>query len=377
MRSRLPTGVDRVGLAYIRHFSDRAHAVITLRRFSVVLSRRDSDAIFQYLLDQGANEHRFRLGIRSVWASMIALASGNGSRHIPAGTMLINTGHRGLEHSRYASNLRRRGIRNVFMIHDLIPITHAEFCRDGEYERHRRRMRHAATLGAAIIANSQHTLRDFHNAIEEMGLPKPPSIAAPLGAGLTPKAFGNAPIDGPYFVMLGTVEPRKNHAAMLHVWRRLVEHLGANAPKLVIIGQRGWECEHVEDLLERSRQVRSAVVELRRCSDDELHTYLHHARALLFPSFTEGFGLPLVEALSLGVPVIASDLPVFREAAANVPDYIDPLDGLGFIAAITDYTHPDSALRQAQIERIKGFTSPTWHDHLQKVDDFMASLHDA
>ncbi len=59
----------------------------------------------------------------------------------------------------------------------------------------------------------------------------------------------------------------------------------------------------------------------------ELSNWLAHARALLFPSFAEGFGLPVVEALSVGTPVIATDLPAFREAAGSIPEYLDPLDG--------------------------------------------------
>ena len=107
--------------------------------------------------------------------------------------------------------------------------------------------------------------------------------------------------------MLGTIEPRKNHWFMLHVWRRIVEESGGNAPKLVVIGRRGWECENVVDMLERCESLKDAVVEQSNCSDHDLQVWLQHARALLFPSFVEGYGMPLVEALTMQVPVIASD----------------------------------------------------------------------
>jgi len=191
----------------------------------------------------------------------------------------------------------------------------------------------------------------------------PPALAAPLAPATFSQEVRQRPLSEPYFVMLSTIEPRKNHWLMLHVWRRLVEGLGEKAPRLVVIGQRGWECENVLDLLERCHVLRGFVIEKRNCSDAELETYLRHAQALLFPSFAEGYGLPLVEALSLGVPVIASDLPVFREIANDIPEYLDPLDGTGWLNCVESYSRPDSQLRADQILRMANFAAPTWSTH--------------
>jgi len=161
---------------------------------------------------------------------------------------------------------------------------------------------------------------------------------------------------------------------ILHVWRRLVERLWAKAPRLVVIGQRGWECENVVDLLERCQELRGFVIERNACSDAELVTHLHHAQALLMPSFAEGYGLPVIEALSLGTPVIASDLPVFREIAGEVPEYVDPLDGQRWMALIGEYADPASERRKAQLSRMAGLRLTTWDDHFRIVDDFLAEL---
>ena len=163
---------------------------------------------------------------------------------------------------------------------------------------------------------------------------------------------------------------------MLQLWRRLVERLGDAAPRLVIIGQRAWECENVVDLLEPCEQLRGFVFEQNHCSDEELVSYLHHAQALLYPSFVEGFGLPILEALSLGVPVIASDLPVFREIAGAVPEYADSLDGQRWMELIGDYSEVHSVRRKAQIERMTDFHPTTWAKHLNIVDEFLKQLSD-
>jgi glycosyltransferase involved in cell wall biosynthesis len=178
----------------------------------------------------------------------------------------------------------------------------------------------------------------------------------------------------PTFVILGTIEARKNHLMLLHVWSRLVERLGSTAPRLLVIGQRGWECEQVFDLLDRSQSLKHVVTEIGRCDDETLAGHLAGARALLFPSLIEGYGLPLVEALRSGVPVIASNLPVFREIAGEVPDYLDPLDGPAWEKAILSYTERTSEARHAQLRRLAAYRAPTWADHFDAVDSWLASL---
>jgi len=127
-------------------------------------------------------------------------------------------------------------------------------------------------------------------------------------------------------------------------------------------------------MLERSEVLRNHVTVLRQCNDTELAALLAEARALLFPSFAEGFGLPVAEALAAGVPVIASELPVLREVAADVPDYLDPLHAPQWMDRIVEYARSGSELRAAQLQRIRGFQSTTWEGHFRIVDDFLATL---
>jgi glycosyltransferase involved in cell wall biosynthesis len=101
---------------------------------------------------------------------------------------------------------------------------------------------------------------------------------------------------------------------------------------------------------------------------------LRSARALLFPTLVEGFGLPLIEALAAGAPVIASDLPVFHEIGREIPDFVDPLDGPAWSRAISDYALPDSPARAAQIARLASFRAPRWDDHFGLVDTWLATL---
>lgn len=279
-----------------------------------------------------------------------------------------------MEFPRYYRAMAQRNARSVFMVHDLIPLTHPEYCRPGVDASHRARIHTALRHASGLISNSQATYDELANEARQASLPLPPVVIAPLAPAVEPHPPSPPPIAAPYFVMLSTIEPRKNHWFILHVWRHLVEQMGDVAPKLVVIGRRGWECENVVDMLERCATIRGAVIEESDCSDDRLHAWLQHARALVFPSFAEGYGMPLVEALMLGVPVLASDLPVFHEIASDIPDYLDPLDGPGWLARIRAYALPDSAERANQIARIERFRAPTWAEHFERIDGFLESI---
>ncbi|HJV25568.1 MAG TPA: glycosyltransferase family 1 protein [Aromatoleum sp.] len=366
LQGRLPTGVDRVSLAYLRHFHHRAHALVRFAGRWIELGAGDSRSVFDALLspmrDRSARIRRcVGRGYAFSWRR----------RH---GSLILNTGHSGLDNAGYPHEIRRRTLRPVFFLHDLIPITHPEYCRPGEADKHHRRLEAMLSVGHGLIVNSKATADELDGYAHDRGLQVPPCVVASLAPGELPRTAAPRPLQEPYFVVLGTIEPRKNHLLLLHLWRELVDLLGDKAPRLVVIGQRGWECEQIVDLLDRCEALRGFVVERPACTDAELAAWLQHARALLFPSFVEGFGMPLVEALMLGVPVIASDLGVFREIAADIPDYLDPIDGLGWKRLILDYAQPDSAPRLAQCERMEGFAPPTWEQHFEVVDELMKEL---
>ena len=368
MRGRLPTGVDRVGLEYVRHFSRSARAVVRMKSLHQVLSESASRQLFESLL---APSEKFAWKAGWLIGRQCFRIPGSSAMK---GAFLFNTGHSGLERRDYSITLQKQGVLPLFFVHDLIPITHPEYCRAGERDRHIRRMNTVLHLARGIIANSQATVDELRQYAATIRRAMPPSIVAPLAPAVLPLPSGDRPIATPYFVALGTIEPRKNHLLLLQVWKRLVEQLGTNAPKLVIIGQRGWDYENVANMLDRCEILRGSVIECNSCGDRELSTFLHHAQALLFPTFVEGYGMPLAEALSLGVPVVASDLPVFREIAGEIPDYVDPLDALRWQERVLDYAEAQSSRRAAQVARMPDFRRSTWAEHLNTVDSFLEHL---
>ncbi|MFZ5705443.1 MAG: glycosyltransferase family 4 protein [Pseudomonadota bacterium] len=378
----MPTGIDRVELVYARQLIDK---IPNRLHFAAVnplglYGRLPTEAVLRFLAE---TEARWS-SARSLSRREMLVAAGRSlaslrPRPVPrraAGSRryYIQASPHHLDRpERVQAKLQAEGARFVCLVHDLIPIEYPEYARPNGADTHRRRI---ATMGAfaqGLIANSQATADSLTAFLGESAPPvrvahlgcDPLPSGAALPAGLTP----------PYFVVLSTIEPRKNHLLLLNIWRRMVETLGPEAtPQLAIVGRRGWENENVIDMLERCDSIKGHVHELSGLPDHMVGTLLRNARALLCPSFAEGFGMPVTEALLSGTPALCSDLAALREAGGTVPEFLDPLDGPGWLAAITDYTQDGSAARLRQMERMQDWTPPTWDAHIATVLDLVRDI---
>lgn len=361
-RGGLPTGIDRVCLAYVEHFGSRSQAVIQRRGFHFLLSPAHSDKLFELLRSGSAT--------RSQLVALAAVAWQDIFRKPRPGAIYINAGHTGLNEPSLPAWIARHRLRAVYLIHDLIPIAYPQFCRPEEFEKHSQRMKNALTSAAGVIGNSAATVKELEAFALTQQLPVPPSVVAWISGAMQPINVNPRVLARPYFVTLGTIEGRKNHQLLLDIWRRLVADLQDEAPVLVIIGQRGWKAEAVINQLDHLEELEASVREIGTCDDNELAGWISGARALLMPSYAEGFGLPVIEALRSGTPVIASNLPVYREVVGDVPTYIDPADGAGWERAIRSFSG-ESIERQRQLARMKDYRVPTWHEHFVAVENWL------
>jgi len=382
------TGIDRVELAYARHLI--AHfggclgfaGVTRLGRFGPVSSQ--GAARFVKALAARWHGESTSTARRTVAAShglQLALTlRGEAGLHARIRRasdrpVYILVSHHHLDRPALIERLKERtGARFVCFVHDLIPIEFPEFGRHGQAERHAKRILTVARLADGIIVNSDHTRSQLEPWLERQNR-DPPILVAPLGVEAPVVKRGPPPPSPhPYFICIGTIEPKKNHLLLFNIWRRLAAELGEQAPRLVLVGRRGWENENIIDMIERSLPIRRLVEEHNALPDIAMSGHLAHARALLLPSFAEGYGLPVAEALSLGTPVICSDLESLRAVGKDVPDYLDPLDAPSWLQAIQDYSWPDSERRAEQLGRLDRWRPPRWVEHFAAVQTLINGM---
>lgn len=422
LRHASPTGIDRVDLAYARHVLSGGAPGTRFGLVSTALGPRvldrdtargiveavaegwvedvtaDADPVFQALAaslaaDPATDERRPRrvgksrgeggLDRRRLQAetALRVLRSG-GAERLPDGTIYLHTSHLRLDRpERFDWLYDRRDIRPVFFVHDLIPISHPEYGRPGEAERHALRMETVARHAAHVLVNSGDVGARFTDYARRLGLGAKPVTVAPLGVepvfSGSPGAADLPGLARPVLLVCGTIEPRKNHLLLLNLWRDLAGRMGPATPRLVLVGRRGWEIENVADMLDRCPALRPHVSEVVGLSTHGLAALMRGATALLMPSFIEGYGLPVVEAAASGLPVVASDIPVHREIAGRFAHFLDPLDGPGWRQAVQALSEPGSELRAELAGRLAGYEPPGWSAHFARVDAALADLPEA
>lgn len=301
----------------------------------------------------------------------------------PSGnSVYLNTSHQGLSNKDGFSTLKMKlGLKFAFYIHDLIPIDYPEYVPASGYSDHLKRMNTVSFCADMVIVNSKATKKSFLSWCEKQDLRSPECEVAYIGV---EKSFLERPAEElppaletldqqSYFTYIGTIEPRKNHLFLLQIWRDWILR-GIVPPKLVIVGKRGWENQNVFNFIDQCEAIKPYVVVLSNLNDSGLKRIIRGAKALLFPSFSEGWGMPLIEAQTMGTPVICSDIPVFHEASSHLATFINPLDAIIWQKTILDFCDPDKNVHDDAVKALGSYSPPRWEDHFNIVDKLLDNL---
>ncbi len=377
--SATPTGIDRVELAYAQHLiTQRAPYCFAARNalggigMLPAVSARQFIAGLGELWRDGSTPRQQRRVI--VLARRLRLAALVGEPPLRAALRgasetprYLLVSHQNLDRAAPIARLKvATGARFLCLIHDLIPLDFPELTRPGQTRRHQRRIAAVEAIADAVITNSAATRDALRKYLVRKAMP---IAIASLGADLP--SVPPAPTEaGRYFIAIGTIETRKNQLLLLDIWQRLAAELGDRTPRLVLVGRRGFGGERIDD---RLAALRGRVIEHSGLPDIAMAGLLRGAHALLLPSLAEGFGLPVVEALTLGVPVLCSDLPALRESGGDIPEYLDPSDCIAWHRGILDFAD-ESPRRQAQLARLAKWSPPRWSEHFAIVERLIADL---
>lgn len=278
----------------------------------------------------------------------------------------FNTGHANLSENVFRP-FRQHDVKTVVLIHDLIPLTHPETVADGSTARFAARLERVRLYADLVISNSRATQDavDAHWA-NECGAP-PISVAL---LGVDDVQRPTVAKDPKSFVVLGTIEARKNHALLLDVWEQLSASLPPDQmPHLHIIGPVGWRVTELMARLTTHPLLNKAIFMHGAVPEAKKTRRLAEAQALLFPSLAEGFGYPPLEALALGTPVVVSDLPVLRETLGTMAVYLSPKDAYSWSETIRQHVVGTDTINMDGAAAL-----PRWETHFADVGKALAII---
>lgn len=310
--------------------------------------------------------------IRS-FISYAGLEGANPIHTAPERAIYINATHFPMEWRSHVSWLDERpDVRLILFVHDLLPIERPDLFWGAETLRHSKRLALLARRGTAALVTSRHVEDELTALMKREGrmdLPVfrgPPPVAAEF---FRRPSFDGALNEACYFVVCGTIEPRKNHLLLVNVWRRLTRKFGPKAPKLLVIGKRGWKCDRIMTEILR-KDLRSSVILVSGLPTSIYKVILSHAVALLAPSLAEGMGLSIGEAQALGVPVIASDIDGHREYPAGSMLLLDSGNAERWMDAIIDA----ATMRQVGCHTTDRVITNTEDNYFNELSRFLSTL---
>lgn len=386
-----PRGIDRVDLAYARHFFSEASGDVLgvmptpwgVRTFERAVVLRGLDRLDELWRESGttAGEDPGLAQVKAqlsgsrravppprpaqgpAWwrqARMLAatrLPLGRPASKAPRDALYLNVGQLGWAAPQTMGWLARRpDVAVALMLHDVIALTHPGLFTGFGVWSQQRMLRCAARRLDGLLTTTQAAADAIAEVLKGLGgrVGRTISLPLPLAPGFCRPDAPDAGLAGArYFVVCGALEPRKNHALLLRLWARRPE------ATLVVIGTPS---RAAPDLPTRI-QALPGVIHASGLSTPALRLLMRHAQALLMPSLAEGYGLPVQEALSLGVPVIASDIPAHREIAQGQALLLPPEDELAWLQALRAPPDPPIA-----------YQAMTGPEYFQRIEAFLSGL---
>lgn len=401
-----PRGVDRVDYGYISYLLDHWEADVVgvmptligprfFRRDQIMKARERLDNLWREHIDPEGDRVLARLvrrfddptlpeptdkprgylpGVKGVGriAKLIlgdGISLGKPITDLPPNALYLDIGHYGLTFPRaFRWRHKRPDIRTIFMVHDTIPLEYPELVAEETFRAHQRLVVKTAKYANTLIVPTRSAGKAVREALAQHRANTIDIHALPLAIDdlfsrkVKPvKELKNRP----YFMICGAVEPRKNHRLLLEVWRELIRRHDDKTPKLIVAGSPGFASQEIIREMVDDPVLSRHVLITSGLSSPAMAQVMAGARAVLMPSFIEGFGLPPGEALSVGTPALVSDIPAHREAVGQAGEFLPPKNPDPWVDAIEALM--DDTYFRARRAAAHSFKPRRWDDYMRDV----------
>ena len=232
-----------------------------------------------------------------------------------------------------AAQRTRNGARFALLVHDIVPLRHPEWCDQGTVRLFRSFFDGTLPLCDQVFADSRATAADVTAYAREQSINLPaPVISLPIGTGfgvsppstIVPRT-GRLPAANEYVLFISTIEARKNHLLLFRVWDQLLRDLPPNlVPTLVFAGRTGWLVGDLMQQIDNTGNLNGKLLIIDKPTDAEVAALYQGCLFTVYPSFYEGWGLPVTESLAFGKPCLIADRTSLPEAGGSLVRKFDP-----------------------------------------------------
>jgi phenylacetate-CoA ligase len=254
----------------------------------------------------------------------------------------------------------------INLIYDLVPFFMPELYWDGFPQQYMKTISNSIRISDRIVVISENTKKDLLRFFPMLDSKKICTVRLGDDFGSTVDRFNHDTIKNAiripeeYVLCVSTIQPRKNHLLLLTVWRRLLSERKQSCPKLVIVGQIGWNVENFIYYVQNNPELKENIVILDNVDDYNLMQLYSNGLFTVYPSLYEGWGLPIGESLAFGKLCLVSETSSMPEIAGNIVEYFSPYDSGRLYELICKYFDDRGALRMKETLIRKEYNSILW-----------------
>ena len=273
------------------------------------------------------------------------------------------------DYAQLIQSQRLRGLRFALLVYDLIPIRRPEWCDRGLVRVFRAWFDGVFPLCDTVFTISRATAADVELYMVQNGIQMSgPILPIPIGTSFGARDISSPaprsrrlPKLGTYALIVSTVEARKNHMLLFRVWRQLLEELPSQSvPTLVFAGRVGWLVDDLLRQIANTNNLDGKLVLIENPTDVELAALYEGCQFSVFPSFFEGWGLPVTESLALGKPCLTSDRTSLPESGGKLARRFDPDNLNDAYRAIKEVVEDPAGLARWEAQVRREFKPVPW-----------------